>query len=158
MRFYCRKDKGFDFLTTTRIFKSQSIHGISVSSGNFDDVIVVCWGGKLVRVLEFSFSSSNSIDALHLSPTVKTSDWIFDLSRGPIDAQSPLKGKVRVYAAVTAHNALLELTIQRGNQDEASDRYTFLLSLLLFLKFLLHPKLKHFKWTSDSYFLFLVHL
>jgi hypothetical protein len=132
VRFYCRKDKGFEFLTTTRIFKSQSIHGISISSDNFDDAIVVCWGGKLVRVLEFNFSSSNSIDALHLSPTVKTSDWIFDLSPGSIAAQGPLIGKVGVCAAVTAHNALLELTIQRGNQDEASDRYTFLLYFYCF--------------------------
>lgn len=135
MRFYCTKDQGFEFLTTTRIFKTQSIHGISISSDNFDDVIVICWGGKLVRVLEFNFSSSNSIDALHLSPTVKISDWIFDLSWGPIDAQRPLTGKVGVCAAVTAHNALLELTIQRGSQDEALDRYTFLLSFLLFLNF-----------------------
>jgi hypothetical protein len=82
--------------------------------------------------MEFTFSSSNGMDALHLSPTVKTSDWIFNLSWGPINAQEPFAGKIGICAAVTAHNALLELTIERVNQNEASNRYTSLLSFLLF--------------------------
>jgi hypothetical protein len=122
VRFLCSKSKSFGFLTTTRIFKAQSIHGISILSGNSDHVIAVCWGGKLVRALEFTFSSSNGINALHLSPTVKTSDWIFDLAWGPIDVPGATTGKVGVCAAVTAHNALLEFTIERRNQDEATER------------------------------------
>lgn len=98
------------------------------------------------------------MDALHLSPTVKTSDWIFNLSWGLINTQEPFAGKIGVCAAVTAHNALLELTIERINQNEASNRYKSLLSFLLFFEIPSYSNFKTLQKYPDLCFVFLVHL
>ncbi|KAF2703919.1 WD40 repeat-like protein, partial [Pleomassaria siparia CBS 279.74] len=118
LRVYCSQGESFRLLNSTRIFKSQSIHGISIRSISSEHVLVVCWGGRLVRALDCSYLLSHNrtenlgVD-IHLSSTVETSDWLFDLSWGPRDAESTPASRAGVCAAVSAHNALLELTIER---------------------------------------------
>jgi len=118
LRFYHSKDS--KLLATKQIFKTQVIHGLSVHYRSSRHVIVVIWGGAVVRVLELHIpppdrGTKDSVpDILQLSSTVKASDWILDLCFCPFDSG--------VCAAITAHNALLELKIGRQNRDETSNR------------------------------------
>ncbi|ORY19821.1 WD40-repeat-containing domain protein [Clohesyomyces aquaticus] len=113
------------FLSTKQVFKSQSIHGVRVLPKSTHHVILILWGGFLVRALEIKISASDGgdqleIESLQLSPTVRASDWILDLSICSHDNPKSSALTEAVCAAVTAHNALLELTIE--SVDDIQDR------------------------------------
>jgi len=130
LRYYICADNNFKYISTTRVFQAQSIHGISTRFKNSDhglaSVLLVCWGGRLVRTFEINFevdSTANRLVKFHrrfYSAVLKMSDWIFCLSWGPEDTSTH---RVGVCAAVTAHNALLELTIERQVEHDLLDGY-----------------------------------
>ncbi|KAF2177034.1 WD40 repeat-like protein [Zopfia rhizophila CBS 207.26] len=137
VRFYHSQE--FKLLTTKQIFIYHAIHGISVLSKNYHYDVVIIWGGPLLRVLKIHgsdldynidiLSLINFDSVLQLSPSITVSDWILYLSFGPVNSRAPPESKQAwICAAVTAHNALIELTVEHQNaatqeEDEAISRY-----------------------------------
>lgn len=110
----------FAFLTSRTIFNDQAIHGISVyASSKSKHVIFAIWGGPLVRFLstkdvdydDKSVEFAVLADRLHLSSVARSPDWILDLSFAPTAEEESLGHKILRCAAVTAHNALVEITL-----------------------------------------------
>ena len=121
LRFYHAKT--CEFIASKRVFKAQAVHGISVYAEDIGNVTkLVVWGGRLVRALRLN-ASINGPEAeplsLCLSNVVKAPDWILDLAprMGSLDDEDVYNQGI--CAAVTAHNALLEITIVHQNSAEA---------------------------------------
>jgi hypothetical protein len=119
LRFYYSDDvKQFTLLGSKKVFNDQAIHGIAVRPSSSNHVILAIWGGPFVRFLQFtgdlhcSQNEAANLDTLQLSPVTRASDWILDLAFDPSDAAEASEGNVIVCAAVTAHNALIKLTVQ----------------------------------------------
>jgi hypothetical protein len=118
--FYSQDSSQFTFLTSRDIFNDQAIHGIAVLSGTLGHVIFAIWGGPLVRFLlikdvgyhHTSIGFAILTDNLHPSSVSRLPDWILDLSFAPTDNQDHEGHTILTCAAVTAHNALVEITIQ----------------------------------------------
>lgn len=120
LRFYRAKDS--QFVSSVRVFKAQAVHGISVYAEDHNDVIkLVVWGGRLVRALEVNLTASCSGLTVALSNIGKASDWILDLSPRPTSLENESEYQEGTCAAVTAHNALLRVTIERRCADQHSD-------------------------------------
>jgi hypothetical protein len=119
LRFYHAKDSRY--VASKRVFKAQAVHGISVYSESYDDVIkLVIWGGRLIRALEIIFAPDDhhkTNPEICLSEVVKTSDWILDLSPRFSSLEDEAHDQQGVCVAVTAHNALLQITILRRKRD-----------------------------------------
>lgn len=122
LRFYHAETS--EFVASKRVFKAQAVHGISVYAEETGNVTkLLAWGGRLVRALQINAATDGSrteLLSLSLSNVVKAQDWILDLA----PRMSSL-GDENVYnrgicAAVTAHNALLEITIECQNSTESS--------------------------------------
>ncbi|KAF2625905.1 WD domain-containing protein [Macroventuria anomochaeta] len=122
LRFYHAKT--FRFITSRRVFKAQAVHGISVYAEELDNVTkLVVWGGRLVRALRLNPPRFNAPTddrgqepmSLCLSNVVKAPDWILDLAPRMSSLDDENVYNLGICAAVTAHNALLELTIQYHN-------------------------------------------
>ncbi|KAF2741483.1 hypothetical protein EJ04DRAFT_539577 [Polyplosphaeria fusca] len=108
----------YKLLATARIFKSHVIHGIVVEYRSFSDVAVVVWGGPWIRAFHFDCAAFNTSSAFSVVPVVfsapvKASDWILDLSLYREKPDGAFNSAL-VCAAVTAHNALLEVKIGRS--------------------------------------------
>lgn len=76
---------------------------------------LVVWGGRLVRALHISTVPDDHNReglSLSLSNIVKAPDWILDLAPRLSSLNDENVCRKDICAAVTAHNALLELTIQ----------------------------------------------
>ena len=101
------------------------MHGISVHKKENDNVIrCVIWGGRLVRALEIYFAATTQQDhtlKTSLSNIAKAPDWILDLASRPCSSEHEPGYQESVFVAVTAHNALLELTIHWHETSEGSD-------------------------------------
>lgn len=120
LRFYHAKDSRF--LASKRVFKAQAIHGISVYAEELDNVAkLVVWGGRLVRALRITMTfttdpNDHAVDreslSLCLSNVSKAPDWILDLAPRMSSLEDEDVYNQGTCAAVTAHNALLELKIQ----------------------------------------------
>jgi WD40 repeat protein len=97
------------------------VHGISVYSESYDDVIkLVVWGGRLIRALEIRFAPDdrhNTNPEVCLSEVAKSSDWILDLAPRFSSLEDGAEGLQGICVAVTAHNALLQITILGRNSD-----------------------------------------
>lgn len=118
LRFYHVKDSRC--LASKRVFKAQAVHGISVDSEEHDDLIkMVVWGGPLVRALEFSLAPGvNGWElAFRQSAVLKVSDWILDLAPRLSSLEDEGEYQEGTCVAVTAHNALLEITISRPQAE-----------------------------------------
>ncbi|KAF2476463.1 WD40 repeat-like protein [Lindgomyces ingoldianus] len=112
-------------ISTEQIFKNQTIHGISVFPKTQHHVILIFWGGFVVRALEIEFSINDSdigvaVERQQLSFLARAADWILDIAIGSFklpDSSEPVEA---VCAAITAHNTLLELIVKRidDTQDE----------------------------------------
>lgn len=87
---------------------------------------LVVWGGRLVRALQINASvngpETKSL-SLCLSNIVKASDWILDLAPQMSSLDDKNVYKQGVCAAVTAHNALLEIIILCQQSTESSPWY-----------------------------------
>jgi hypothetical protein len=120
--------KRFALLGTKRVFADQAIHGVAVHGGNSEYAILAIWGGALVRFIilrhdVYKISDIDPVifdDCLTLSAISRASDWILDLSFAPADSVDLLTGKSVICAAVTAHNALVELSIEVSEIDLSS--------------------------------------
>ena len=120
LRFYTRQDH--IYLSSKRVFQAQAIHGISVLPSSDQNVNLVVWGGLLVRAFErpvpADAKENSLLNALRFSNVAKAPDWILDLSPRTVDQYDGANDEVGVCAAVTAHNALLELTVTRSNSSQ----------------------------------------
>jgi hypothetical protein len=119
LRFYYEPESGdCIFLGSKKVLNDHAIHGFDVNCGSSDNVIIAIWGGPYVRFVAVDVNihsnapSSAIVENLVLSPTVKAPDWILDLSFGLKHSSIPEEADVVNCAAVTAHNALVELTVQ----------------------------------------------
>lgn len=114
LRFYHAKSS--QVITSKRIFKAQAVHGICVYAEDLENVTkVVVWGGHLVRAFRFTTlpdDHSHGPLSLILSNTVRAPDWILDLAPRPSSLDDEDVYSRGICAAITAHNALLEFTVQ----------------------------------------------
>ena len=95
------------------------MHGIRVYSDEHSNLIkLIVWGGRLVRALEVVFATDGEggLD-FSLSTIGKASDWIFDIAPKPKALDDEAQYDIAVCVAVTAHNALLQVTVRRQNTD-----------------------------------------
>lgn len=133
LRFYHAKSSRY--IASKRVFKAQAVHGISVYSENSDEVIkLVVWGGRLVRALEFIFAlkSHDKLDprtSIRLSGVAKASDWILDLAPRFSSLESEAEYQRGICVAVTAHNALVQVTIDRKDLGNDVERYDVLYNI-----------------------------
>ncbi len=118
LRFHHAKDSRY--ISSERVFNAQAVHGIRVVSEEHAHVIqLVVWGAKLVRALEINFTGQVGAQDLSLcfSNVAKASDWILDLAPRPIALDDDAQYHKGSCVAVTAHNALLRVNIQRSKAD-----------------------------------------
>ncbi|KAI8937805.1 hypothetical protein NX059_005502 [Plenodomus lindquistii] len=121
LRFYRASDARL--ISSHRVFKAQAVHGIAVYSEQHNHVTkLVIWGGRYVRALEVSCSLHQpepELFNISQSNVATAPDWIFDLAPRPtiLNERSYHRGTC---AAVTAHNALLQVSIERKNADRTS--------------------------------------
>jgi WD40 repeat protein len=124
LRFYHAKTS--QYIASKRVFKAQAVHGISVYSESYDDVIkLVIWGGRLIRALEISFAPDDHHKMrpdVYLSEVAKLPDWILDLDPQFSSLEDEAQGQQGMCVAVTAHNALLQITILRRQRDGDAQR------------------------------------
>lgn len=132
LRFYGASDT--HFISSQRVFKAQTIHGIAVYSEQHDHVTrLIVWGGRCVRALEVrphSLEQSRTETlTVSLSDMISAPDWIIDLAPRPISLDE-LEYQDAIFAAVTAHNALLQLSIECRHGDRISSRSHFTVSII----------------------------
>lgn len=125
IRCYRSEDpENFRYVGSKRIFKSHAIHGIAVHQVDLRPVILAIWGGPLVCFLQLDHDAlSSDIGASawghsRVSSVLTAPDWILDLSFQLTASLGLTERDAIKCAAVTAHNALIELTVQRSTQDE----------------------------------------
>ncbi|KAH7406012.1 WD40-repeat-containing domain protein [Phaeosphaeria sp. MPI-PUGE-AT-0046c] len=108
-------------VASKRVFKAQAVHGLSVYSETYDDVIkLVIWGGCLIRALEVSFAPEDAHKTnpiFCLSEIARASDWILDLAPRFSSLEDAAEGHDGICVAATAHNALVHITIHREDMD-----------------------------------------
>jgi len=118
LRFYLAKDSRY--LSSVRIFKAQAVHGICVFAQDQAHASrLVIWGGRLVRSLDVNFVGEHDQAGLSLcfSNVAKASDWILDLASRPTSLEDDGRYSTDTCVAVTAHNALLQVTVESRNPD-----------------------------------------
>ncbi|KAF1941572.1 WD40 repeat-like protein [Clathrospora elynae] len=119
LRFYHAKDS--QYISSQRVFKAQAVHGISVCSEDYDHVAkLVVWGGRLVRALEIDLAAQELEQAvlnISSSDVTRASDWILDLALRPTSLDDASQHQKNTCVAVTAHNALLQVTIKPRGAD-----------------------------------------
>jgi hypothetical protein len=105
------------------VFKAQAVHGISVYSEEHENVTkLVIWGGKLVRALEVTLIAHSSTPlTILLSDVAKAPDWVLDLASRPNHLEDEGVYHKGTCVAVTAHNALLQIDIERRNINRTAD-------------------------------------
>ncbi|KAF9698758.1 hypothetical protein EKO04_002931 [Ascochyta lentis] len=122
LRFYHAKTSRY--IESKRVFEAQAIHGISVYAEELDGVTnLLVWGGRLVRAFRISSVPDKHAHeplCLCLSNVVKASDWILDLAPRMSSLEDEDVYSQGICAAVTAHNALLKLTVQYQHANALS--------------------------------------
>ncbi|KAF2823405.1 WD40 repeat-like protein [Ophiobolus disseminans] len=125
LRFHHARDSRY--IASKRVFKAQTVHGISVYSEEHGGVInFIIWGGPLIRAVQVHLQD----ERLHvcLSDVVKASDWILDLAPCLSSLEDQTEYEKGTCVAVTAHNALLQVTIERRDRH-AGTQNVFTLTL-----------------------------
>lgn len=121
LRFYHAKDSRC--IASQRVFKTQAVHGIRIYSEEPARVIkLIAWGGRLVRAFEIH-SAADDHDCLTFfsSNVAKAPDWIFDLAPRPASLADESPYQKGMCVAVTAHNALLQVTVQKTTDTASAD-------------------------------------
>jgi hypothetical protein len=120
LRFY--RAKNSQYISSERVFKAQAIHGISVYSEQHNYVTkIVIWGGRYVRAIGIK---SHIHDIEHASLRLCMSDvgialdWILDLAPRPTSLEDESARQSFSYAAVTAHNAILDIVVKCRSLEE----------------------------------------
>jgi hypothetical protein len=125
LRFYHAKSSRY--VASKRVFKAQAVHGISVYAEEYNHVSkLVVWGGRLVRAFSINtVTDGHGCESLSfcLSNVAEAPDWILDLAPRLSSLDDEFVYNQGICAAVTAHNALLELTIQGQDRPTLSSRY-----------------------------------
>ena len=120
IRFYHAKDTRY--ISSKRVFKTQAVHGLSAYSDEHDQVTkLVVWGGRLVRALEIELTIADHehhVIKTCLSDVAKAPDWILDLAARPTSLEGESQYQKGTCVAVTAHNALLQVTTDHQNGDK----------------------------------------
>lgn len=113
LRFYHAKNSRY--ITSQRVFKAQAVHGIRIcSQENAHVVKLVVWGGRLVRAFAINFTADDEeCLTIYTSNVAKASDWIFDLAPRPKSLDDDMHYHRGMSVAVTAHNALLQVTCEQ---------------------------------------------
>ena len=125
LRFYDAKSSRY--IASRRIFKAQAVHGISVYSESYEDVIkLVVWGGCLVRAIEVRFDPRKDLHESELdvclSVVARSPDWILDLAPRFSSLEDASEIEQGICVAVTAHNALVQITIHRQRKETEPER------------------------------------
>lgn len=124
LRFYHAKSSRY--IASKRVFKTQTVHGVSVYAEELDDVVkIVVWGGRLVRAVRINTladADGREPLSLCLSNVVKAGDWILDLAPRMSSLEDVHVYNQNMCAAVTAHNALLQLHIQHQDRSMSASR------------------------------------
>ncbi|USP82471.1 hypothetical protein yc1106_09745 [Curvularia clavata] len=112
LRFYRAKDSRY--ITSQRVFKAQAVHGIRICSQEHAHVVkLVVWGGRLVRAFAINLMADGGESLKFCTSNVaKAPDWIFDLAPRPKSLGDDMQYHRGMSVAVTAHNALLQVTCQ----------------------------------------------
>jgi hypothetical protein len=135
LRFYHAKD--LRHIASKRVFQAQAVHGISVYSEEHDHVTkLIIWGGRHVRGVEVSIASSDSEEPplnTWLSNVARAPDWILDLAPRPTSLDDDTEYEKGLCVAITAHNALLQIVVERPNARARSSRYDFEVHCTVFL-------------------------
>ncbi|KAF7853934.1 hypothetical protein EAF04_010600 [Stromatinia cepivora] len=95
-----------------RVFDSQAIHGIIIrelDNDSSDDLQVVMWGGQcLTLICRSQIEKIISQHVVSITETAtSTSDWVLSVAFCPWEKQGCV--------AVTAHNAMLQATLSKGD-------------------------------------------
>ncbi|KAE8824615.1 hypothetical protein PTNB85_09379 [Pyrenophora teres f. teres] len=118
LRFYLAKDSRY--LSAVRVFKAQAVHGIcALAQDQAHASRLVIWGGKLVRSLDIDLAGEYGQEGMNLclSNIARASDWILDLAPRPKSLEDDRQYVTGTCVAVTAHNALLQVTVESQNPD-----------------------------------------
>lgn len=125
LRFYHAETS--QYIASKRVFRAQTVHGVSMYSESYDDVIkLVIWGGCLVRALEVSLAREDhqkTDPTFYLSGSARASDWILDLAPRFSSLEDAAQGHGGICVAVTAHNALIQINIHREHACASAERY-----------------------------------
>ncbi|KAF2131949.1 WD repeat protein-like protein [Dothidotthia symphoricarpi CBS 119687] len=145
-------NKNSCYISSQRVFKAQAVHGVSVCSEEPDHVIrLIIWGGRLCRVLEISFASSDiehMVPRLYMSDVARAPDWILDMAPRPANLKNLSERGTDTCVAITAHNALLQLSIERQTEGEVSHKSLSLTILELTSSFRSILYSAHLLWDS----------
>lgn len=98
---------GTRVLAETQVFESQVIHGIVLDN---EPSVILAWGGSLVSFLRLETDLHKH--KLVIGSQVECPDWILHAAF----QHSSNSGGSKAAALVTAHNALLTLTLDSSNQ------------------------------------------
>jgi hypothetical protein len=122
LRFHHAKDS--QYILSKRVFKAQAVHGIRVfPEENAHIIKLVIWGGRLICALEIHLPGQVGVQGLSLcfSNIAKASDWILDLAPRPKSLDDDAQCHKESCVAVTAHNALVQVKIERRKSDTAQN-------------------------------------
>jgi hypothetical protein len=134
LRFYRAKDSRY--ISSKRVFKAQAVHGIRVfAEENAHIIKLVIWGGRLIRALEIHLTGQVGVQSLSFgfSNIAKASDWVLDLAPRPKALDDDAQYHKGSCVAVTAHNALVQVKIERRESDTTQNTkcaYHTLISLI----------------------------
>ena len=119
-------------LLSERLFKSQSLHGVSTQSiceYNRKQKLcakVLAWGGRYLCLLAVEHvvngGTQGQVQIRQLLRGIQADDWIFDACLSPATTNDlvPIStSRVCEAVLVTAHNALLALSLQTRSDDDA---------------------------------------
>lgn len=100
------------------------MHGIRIYSEEHARLIkLITWGGRLVRAVEiYSVTDDHDCLTFFSSNVAKAPDWIFDLAPRPASLTDDTPYQKGICVAVTAHNALLQVTVQKNTDTATADR------------------------------------
>ncbi|RMZ72338.1 wd repeat [Pyrenophora seminiperda CCB06] len=118
LRFYLAQDSRY--LSSVRVFQAQAVHGICVFPHEqaYASRLVI-WGGRLVRSLDVDLAGDHGQEGLTLclSNIARAPDWILDLALRPKRLEDDSQFSTGTCVAVTAHNALLQVIVERQTPD-----------------------------------------
>ncbi|KAF7716838.1 Uncharacterized protein PECH_006983 [Penicillium ucsense] len=102
-------------------FKRNHVHGfitfpsLKVSEGSSQCHSVVVWGGKSLRIIQFSFSASDGVDLTASSAEYLAPDWL-------MSGCATFEEHTETIFLVTANNALLRASAESGRSAQYSKR------------------------------------
>lgn len=110
-----------ELVTSYQVFHKQAIHGILVCSRSESSLTLFIYGGCYIRSISLIFLEQageaqdsvhrNQVPLVYLSRILRCPDWILDASIASSNGSADTVER-RTVAAITAHNALLQIEVQ----------------------------------------------